>query len=81
MRLPKLKALVALLGGRAERSVLLDRRLVTACDLRFHRPVIGVALDGEIVRLATPLRVRCVPGALRLRSPATHLTEPMPEVR
>jgi diacylglycerol kinase family enzyme len=54
---------------RVSRGAALDSFLVERCavDLYRHRAV--VALDGELVKLEPPLRLRLVPDALRLVTP------------
>ena len=67
--LPKLRAFLVLLSGRAEESSGLDRRIVPAIDLTFKRPIVRVALDGELAVARSPVRVRCVTRSLSLRVP------------
>lgn len=68
-RLPKVGAFLALVGGNAESSRHLDRRLVQTCTLAFRSALVQAALDGELVTLANPVHVQCSQTALRLRVP------------
>jgi diacylglycerol kinase family enzyme len=70
MRLPKLKALIAMLSKTAPSSALVDTRRVNSCEVQLRRPVIRVALDGELVTLQSPLRFQCRPNSLRIVTPS-----------
>lgn len=53
----------------------LDAVVVDACTVTLRHPS-RVALDGEVVRLASPLRYEYLPGALRLVVPAEVVGSP-----
>lgn len=65
---PKLKALLAVVMRRAEESHLIDQRLGTSCTLEFVASTVNVALDGELVKVKPPLRIR-TSRSLRLMNP------------
>ena len=48
------------------RGLALDRILAATCRVELHRPLVRVSVDGEIIRLHTPLTYRLVPDALRV---------------
>ena len=65
----RIRQLGALLGGRLEESPVIQRRTTEAITLRFRRPVVSIALDGEVSELRTPLRFEARPEALRVLVP------------
>ena len=65
----RLRQLAALLAGRLEESPFIQRRTTEAITLRFRRPVVSIALDGEVCELRTPLRFEARPEALRVLVP------------
>jgi diacylglycerol kinase family enzyme len=69
--LARLRTAGAALAGRLSRSPLVERSSVTACTVMLDRPNADVALDGEIERLAPPLRYESSPGSLVVLAPAT----------
>ena len=75
---PELSAsgMVGVLGnalvGRLASFEQFDSREVTTVTIEAWRPRLGVALDGEVAVLRTPLRYRIRPGALRVAVPAVH---------
>ena len=48
------------------RGLALDRILAAACRVELRRLLVRVSVDGEIIRLRTPLEYRLVPDALRV---------------
>ena len=60
------------LVGRLASFEQFDSREVTTVTIEAWRPRLGVALDGEVAVLRTPLRYRIRPGALRVAVPAVH---------
>jgi diacylglycerol kinase family enzyme len=56
-RFPKLKALVAVLSGKAEESPAVDRWLATSCVIEFATANVHATLDGELVQLPSLLRI------------------------
>jgi len=68
--LARARVVGSLLLGFLDRSPLLVQRESRSLDLDFDRPTVDVALDGEVSRLAPPLRYRSLPGALSVMVPA-----------
>jgi len=60
-----LRALV----GRLRQDKEFEALAVPEVDVVTHRPVVRVALDGEVVRMEAPLRYRIRPRALRVFAP------------
>jgi undecaprenyl-diphosphatase len=69
-RLPRARALGALLAGRMEESQAIERLSLSTVTLRLRRPQVLVALDGELVTLATPLAFRSVAASLTVLVPS-----------
>jgi undecaprenyl-diphosphatase len=67
-RLSRLRIAGAVLFGRLDRSPLIERRTCSALVLDTKGPI-DVALDGEVVRVPSPLEYRSCPGALRVLVP------------
>ncbi|MBW3614006.1 MAG: NAD(+)/NADH kinase [Actinobacteria bacterium] len=67
--LARLRTVGALLTGQVHRSPMAVFDEVSAIELHFERPEVDVALDGEIVRLRSPLVFRCRRGALTVLVP------------
>lgn len=68
--LARTRAVVALVLGRLGRSALLAPRLAAEVVLDLPgRPIVDVALDGEVVRLAPPLRYTVLRRALTVLAP------------
>jgi diacylglycerol kinase family enzyme len=67
-RFARLRLAAALLFGRLARTAVVERRTCRAItiDVRGNTPV-DVALDGELVKLETPLRYESDPNALLVR--------------
>jgi diacylglycerol kinase family enzyme len=68
-RLPKFRAFVKLVSGRAENYEGLDRRIVPAFSLRPRRSMVSASLDGEVLKLRTPIDLTCRRNGLRLVVP------------
>ena len=68
-RIPKLRAFLTLVSGRAESYEGLDRRLVPSFSMRLHKPLVPASLDGEVMRLQNPIELRCLRNGLRLVVP------------
>jgi diacylglycerol kinase family enzyme len=69
-RLARLRVALALLTGRVEESPMAEFDEVSEIELAFARPEIDVALDGELLRMTSPLRFRCRARALNVLVPA-----------
>jgi diacylglycerol kinase family enzyme len=67
--LARTRTVLALLLGRLTASPLLVRREECEVEVTLRSPTASVALDGEIVQLASPLRFRSLPGALTVLVP------------
>ena len=64
-RFPKLRVLGVLLrGGDVGAAGVLERKVVDRCTFRFRRESVRFALDGEIVRLSSPVDIVCRPMSL-----------------
>jgi diacylglycerol kinase family enzyme len=63
------RVLGEVLVGRLESVQRFESRETTAATINTWRPQLGVALDGEVMVLPTPLRFRIRPGALRVIVP------------
>ncbi|MFN2506140.1 MAG: diacylglycerol kinase family protein [Acidimicrobiales bacterium] len=63
------RVVLALVSGALERSPLLVQRQTRHVELALDRPVVEVALDGEVQRMEGPLRYRSLPGALSVLAP------------
>ena len=74
-RLPKLRAFATVVSGRTESFDDLDRRLVSSAMLQVRKPIVPMTLDGELMTLASPVQMRCVPNGLRLLVPRTESTQ------
>lgn len=57
------------LSGRLERGADLDALSTEGLIIDVQRPVVNVALDGEVVAMKPPLHYRARPGALRVLTP------------
>jgi diacylglycerol kinase family enzyme len=68
-RLARLRVALALLTGRVEESPMAEFDEVTEIELAFVRPEIDVALDGELMRMKSPLKFRCRARALNVLVP------------
>ena len=73
-RMPKLRVFGSLVGlamrGRDPvDSPLLERRLVESCTFTFRRESVRFALDGELLRLSSPVRFTCRARALSVLVP------------
>lgn len=67
--LARLRTVAALLTGKVEDSPMAVFNEVSDIELTIDRPEVDVALDGEIVRLRSPLVFRCRRGALTVLVP------------
>ena len=69
-RLARLRVVTRLLVGRVSSSPMAEFDEVTSIELSVvGRSSVDVALDGELVRLSSPLRFECRPRALRVLVP------------
>jgi undecaprenyl-diphosphatase len=69
-RVARLRLFGALLGGRLHQTPVMDQ--VKAATLTFETPGCGamdVAVDGDVIRLRTPLRLHVDQGALTVLAP------------
>ncbi|MEP7325902.1 MAG: diacylglycerol kinase family protein [Gemmatimonadota bacterium] len=60
---------VRALFGRPRTGEDFDAMLVTECVIESRHRQLSISIDGEVVRLATPLRYQVQPGALRVMAP------------
>lgn len=67
--LARLRTMGALLMGKVQDSPMAVFNEVRSIELTLDRPEVDVALDGEVVRLRSPLVFRCRPGALTVLVP------------
>ncbi len=67
--LARLRTMAALLMGKVQDSPMAVFNEVAEIELTIDRPEVDVALDGELVRLRTPLCFRCRHGALTVLVP------------
>jgi undecaprenyl-diphosphatase len=67
-RFSRLRIAGAVLFGRIDHSPLIERRNGPSVVIDTGGPV-EVALDGEVVTLASPLEYRSMPAALRVLAP------------
>lgn len=70
-RFARAKVILALVLGRIEQSPMAVFHETREIELALDRPRVDVALDGELVSLASPLRFRCRPRALTVLVPST----------
>jgi diacylglycerol kinase family enzyme len=70
-RLARTRVVLATLLGRLDRSPLVESQHTSSLTIDADRPVLDVALDGEVVQLDAPLRVSCRRQALRVLVPGT----------
>lgn len=55
--------------GRLDQTSDFERRIVTSLAIHSRHRRLSISLDGEVLRLRTPLRYRTRPGALRIFVP------------
>ena len=75
-RFARVRSVIAILVGRSGRSSVVKR--LTAAEVEIDlagRTSVDVALDGEVVTLANPLRYRSLPCALTVRVPPPDTPE------
>jgi undecaprenyl-diphosphatase len=68
-RWARVRVLGRLLLGRVDRSPMAEFDQVSSIELSVDRAEVDVALDGEVVRMSSPLRFRCRAKALRVLVP------------
>ncbi|MXP63114.1 diacylglycerol kinase family lipid kinase [Roseomonas sp. M0104] len=68
-RLGILRMFVRALRGRLREDRDFEMRSVTAVEIRSHRRSLSVTLDGEVLKMQSPLECRSWPGALRVFAP------------
>lgn len=68
-KLPKMKAFIAMIRKNSPSSSLVEIRRVGSCTVALRRNRVGVALDGELVMMSTPLKFECQPSSLLLVAP------------
>jgi diacylglycerol kinase family enzyme len=64
--------IAGLLLGRTPRESLFDIYQASELTIESRRHKIGVGVDGEIVRISTPLEFRSLPRALRVIAPPSY---------
>jgi undecaprenyl-diphosphatase len=69
-KLARLRVALALVGGRMESSPMAVFEEVAEIELGFTTAKVDVALDGELIPMATPLRFSCRRRALQVLVPA-----------
>lgn len=79
--LARTRTVASLLLGRLGASPLLASSRVPEVEVALAGADVAVAVDGEVVRLAPPLRFRSLPGALTVLVPAGPDGKVGPEVR
>jgi diacylglycerol kinase family enzyme len=79
VRMPKLRALLAVLNNDVESSPLIVRRIETECDIHVRSNRIDIALDGELVTVTAPLHFACSPRSLRLLASVEPTDSPTSE--
>ncbi|MFP5375506.1 MAG: diacylglycerol/lipid kinase family protein [Acidimicrobiia bacterium] len=79
--LARTRTVINLLVGRLGASPLLASSRVREVEVALAAADVAVAVDGEVVRLAPPLRFRSLPGALAVLVPARPDGKVGPEVR
>jgi diacylglycerol kinase family enzyme len=67
-----LRLAVSALLGRATGGAGLDVLELEHVTITAHRPSLGVATDGEVATMQTPLRYRVQPRALRVLVPGNR---------
>jgi diacylglycerol kinase family enzyme len=73
--LARLRLLASLLFGRLALTPVVTRREYQRLRIEVSRRVVRVALDGEVVRLVTPLDYESRSGALSVLTRATSASE------
>jgi undecaprenyl-diphosphatase len=68
-RWARVRVLGRLLLGRVDSSPMAEFDQVSSIELSVDRAEVDVALDGEVVRMTSPLRFRCRAKALRVLVP------------
>ncbi|MFC7609960.1 diacylglycerol/lipid kinase family protein [Teichococcus aestuarii] len=68
-RLGMLRSALRAAFGRLREERDFEMRRVPEVEIRSTSPVLRVSLDGEVATMATPLRYRIRPGALRVLAP------------
>lgn len=63
------------LVGRLDQATQLETRQVHRVTVEMRRPAVDVSLDGEVVRLRSPLRYEVQPGALVLLGPSVRTAQ------
>lgn len=69
-RLPRVRVVIATLFGRLAASPLVERLTTDDICIDLARREVDVALDGEVIRLGTPLEFECRPRVLTVLVPA-----------
>ncbi len=73
-----LRMIVGLVAGRAPREDIFEIFCASNLTIDSKRHRIGVGIDGEMVRMHTPLHYECLPGALQVVVPASYPSLPDP---
>ncbi|HEX4167817.1 MAG TPA: diacylglycerol kinase family protein [Bryobacteraceae bacterium] len=71
-----LRMIFGLITGRAPREDVFEVFRASHVTIDSQRRRIGVGIDGEMVRMHTPLHYECLPGALRVVVPASYPSLP-----
>ncbi|MDJ0391318.1 diacylglycerol kinase family protein [Roseomonas sp. E05] len=67
---------VRALRGRLREDRDFEMRAVPEVEIRSHRPSLSVTLDGEVLKMRSPLKCRSWPGALRVFAPVEQGAPP-----
>jgi diacylglycerol kinase family enzyme len=73
-----LRMILGLITGRALREDIFEIFRASHLTIDSKRRRIGVGIDGEMVRLQTPLHYECLPGALQVVVPTSYQSLPDP---
>lgn len=68
-----LRLVLRLVFGRASRESIFDVFHTSQLTIDSKRSRIGVGIDGEMVRMKTPLQYKSLPGALKVAVPSSYL--------
>jgi diacylglycerol kinase family enzyme len=73
-----LRMILGLITGRSLREDIFEMFRASHLTIDSKRRRIGVGIDGEMVRLQTPLHYQCLPGALKVVVPSSYPSAPDP---
>jgi diacylglycerol kinase family enzyme len=73
-----LRMILGLITGRSLREDIFEIFRASHLTIDSKRRRIGVGIDGEMVRMQTPLHYQCLPGALKVVVPTSYPSLPDP---